>query len=145
MYGFFKRHVLLPLYSLAEEVENLLPGRRRASSPPMEEKKKGPSKLVKMVCFMIMFLLSGFLHEIVMVVRIEKEGRLEILCVLVPPSFPVCVCAPPYHTNLCLRLSFHDFTPCRCLLTPPRPTAATSISGGPGPFMASQVRSLLSC
>ena len=73
MYGFFKRHVLLPLYSLAEEVEISLQALCHSPSPSMEKKRKGPSKPVKMASFVVIFLLSAFLHEIVMVVR-KREG-----------------------------------------------------------------------
>jgi len=71
MYAFFKRHILLPLYSLAEEVGIWLQGRYHIPSPSTE--KEGPSQPVKMASFIVIFLLSAFLHEIVMVVR-KREG-----------------------------------------------------------------------
>eukprot|EP00624_Nannochloropsis_granulata_P005952 evm.model.NODE_4240_length_9326_cov_46.033993.1 len=64
---FLKRHVLFPLYRLGEQGEVFLQEHFRVPVASHPMKKKGPSNCVKMASFTIIFLLSAFLHEVVMV------------------------------------------------------------------------------
>nr|ASL69958.1 DGAT1 [Nannochloropsis oceanica] len=82
---FFKRHVLFPLYRLGEQGEIFLREHFCVRSASLSMRKNGPSDCVKMGSFTIIFLLSAFLHEIVMVVPFNTIQAYRGVCNLFGP------------------------------------------------------------